>query len=107
MSSPIGSSIDEVEIYTSPWVSGARSVVHFGPISAEFFLADDLIESSAAFSKAEHELLESLRDKARTLGANGVVGLEVTVDPFARSETGESGIWLRAVGTAVRVGPAR
>jgi uncharacterized protein YbjQ (UPF0145 family) len=98
-------SVEEVEIHTSPWVSGARSVVHFGPVKADFFLADDLIDDSAAFTKAEDELLEALRDKARARGANAVLGLEVTLDPFARSETGVSGMSLRAVGTAVRVGP--
>ena len=57
------------------------------------------------WSKAERELLESLRDKARGLGANAVVGLEVTLDPFALSEKGTTGLRLHAVGTAAKLEP--
>lgn len=98
---------NDVELYTSPWVSGTRAAAYFGPISSELFLEDDSFEDrSAAWSKAERELLESLRDKARTLGANAVVGLEVTLDPFARAaETEVTGLRLHAVGTAAKLEP--
>lgn len=100
---PIG---EEVELYTSPWVSGTRAAAYFGPISSELFLEDELVDDrSAAWSKAEQELLASLRDKARGLGANAVVGLEVTLDPFARSSAGSSGLRLHAVGTAAKLEP--
>lgn len=97
---------EDVELYTSPWVSGTRAAAYFGPISSELFLEDASVEDrSAAWTKAERELLESLRDKARTLGANAVVGLEVTLDPFAQSETGATGLKLHAVGTAAKLEP--
>ncbi len=98
---------NEVELYTSPWVSGTRAAAYFGPISSELFLEDDSIEDrSAAWTKAERELLESLRDKARTLGANAVVGLEVTLDPFAhQAEKDVTGLRLHAVGTAAKLEP--
>ena len=98
---------DDVELYTSPWVSGTRAAAYFGPISSELFLEDNAVEDrSEAWTKAERELLESLRDKARTLGANAVVGLEVTLDPFARSaETDKTGLRLHAVGTAAKLEP--
>jgi uncharacterized protein YbjQ (UPF0145 family) len=97
----------EVELYTSPWVSGTRAAAYFGPISSELFLEDASVEDrAAAWGKAERELLESLRDKARTLGANAVVGLEVTLDPFAQEEqNGSSGLRLHAVGTAAKLEP--
>lgn len=97
----------DVELYTSPWVSGTRAAAYFGPISSELFLPDDSLEDrSAAWSRAERELLESLRDKARTLGANAVVGLEVTLDPFASAEDKEvTGLRLHAVGTAAKLEP--
>ena len=97
----------DVELYTSPWVSGTRAAAYFGPISSELFLLDDSVKDrSEAWSKAERELLESLRDKARSLGANAVVGLEVTLDPFARSADGAStGLRLHAVGTAAKLEP--
>ncbi len=98
---------NDVELYTSPWVSGTRAAAYFGPISSELFLEDESFEDrSAAWSKAERELLESLRDKARSLGANAVVGLEVTLDPFAcQAETEVSGLRLHAVGTAAKLEP--
>jgi uncharacterized protein YbjQ (UPF0145 family) len=97
----------EVELYTSPWVSGTRAAAYFGPISSEIFLADESVEDrSESWSKAERELLESLRDRARTLGANAVVGLEITLDPFARAEaSGCTGLRLHAVGTAAKLEP--
>ncbi len=97
----------DVELYTSPWVSGTRAAAYFGPISSELFLPDDSLEDrTAAWTRAERELLESLRDKARTLGANAVVGLEVTLDPFAHDEDKEgTGLRLHAVGTAAKLEP--
>ena len=35
---------EEVELYTSPWVSGTRAAAYFGPISSELFLEDDSVE---------------------------------------------------------------
>ena len=98
---------DDVELYTSPWVSGTRAAAYFGPISAELFLEDNSVDDrTEAWTKAERELLEALRDKARGLGANAVVGLEVTLDPFARlEETDVTGLRLHAVGTAARLEP--
>ncbi len=99
---------DDVELYTSPWVSGTRAAAYFGPISSELFLSDDSVEDrSAAWTRAERELLESLREKARTLGANAVVGLEVTLDPFSQSCENEkdTGLRLHAVGTAAKLEP--
>jgi len=97
----------DVELYTSPWVSGTRAAAYFGPISSELFLPDDSLEDrTAAWTRAERALLESLRDKARTLGANAVVGLEVTLDPFAHDEEKEgTGLRLHAVGTAAKLEP--
>lgn len=98
---------DEVELYTSPWVSGTRAAAYFGPISSELFLEDDSVDDRVeAWTRAERELLESLREKARSLGANAVVGLEVTLDPFAQAEEQEkTGLRLHAVGTAAKLEP--
>ncbi len=98
---------EEVELYTSPWVSGTRAAAYFGPISSELFLEDDSVEDRVeAWTRAERELLESLREKARSLGANAVVGLEVTLDPFAKAEEKDvTGLRLHAVGTAAKLEP--
>ena len=70
-------------------------------------LEDDSVDDRVeAWTRAERELLESLRDKARSLGANAVVGLEVTLDPFAQAEEKEvTGLRLHAVGTAAKLEP--
>ncbi len=108
MSAESRSAIENVELFWSPWVSGTRSVTYLGPISSELFLESGLDhDRSGAWSKAERELLESIRDRARAVGANAVVGIEVTVDPFARSDAGVKGIRCSAAGTAVRIAPRR
>jgi uncharacterized protein YbjQ (UPF0145 family) len=100
---------EDIELSTSPWVSGTRSAVYFGPISSELFLGQDLphdrVAACAMWSKSVRELLDGLRDKARSLGANAVVGLAVSLDPFAQSRDGSKGMRLRSVGTAVRAEP--
>jgi uncharacterized protein YbjQ (UPF0145 family) len=85
-------------------VSGTRSARYLGTIDVErFFPAEGL--RVAAWSKAGRELLDALRDEARALGANAVVGLAISVDPFAVSKSGEKGMRLHAAGTAVRLAP--
>jgi uncharacterized protein YbjQ (UPF0145 family) len=111
--SPAQHQQEEVELYTSPWVSGTRAAAYFGPISSELFLEDDSVDDRVeAWTRAERELLESLREKARLLGANAVVGLEVTLDPFAKAEEKAeneekevTGLRLHAVGTAAKLEP--
>ena len=98
---------DEVELYDKPWVGGTRAAAYFGPIMGECFLPDDEnIDRSDSWSKAVLELLEKLRAMASVLGANSVVGVEVTLDPFALCPTtGEKGLKLLAVGTAALLEP--
>ena len=33
----------EVQLYTSPWVTGTRAAAYFGPICAERFLRDSSV----------------------------------------------------------------
>jgi uncharacterized protein YbjQ (UPF0145 family) len=99
------SRVEEIELHVSPWVSGARSAVYFGTITSDLFLEGNLVDDCTALTTAEHELLEALGDKARALGANAVLALEMSLDPFARSDAGASGTTLHAVGTAVRLEP--
>lgn len=96
---------DGVALFTSPWVSGLKAASYFGPISVELW-ADDGVESEreAAWVKAEAKLLEKLREKAFQLGANAVVGLDITLNPFAvHSVTNVPGLYLHAVGTAAKL----
>lgn len=103
---PIDSPSD-VEIYVSPWVSGTRAAAYFGPVTAEIFWPDGALEDrSDAWEKAQRELLEAMRDRARERGANAVVGMDVTLDPFWVIEGSDrTGLLLRAVGTAAKLEP--
>jgi len=88
-----------VELYTSPWVGGTKAAVYFGPIISEIFIPDE-----EDWTNATARLYESLREKARLLGANAVVGIESSVDPFATRD-GVSGLLYRAGGTAAVLEP--
>ena len=92
----------EIELYQEPWVRGTHVKTRFGPIFAEVFLDDREPGRRSAWTKALLELLERIRDRARVLCANAVVSLEITLDPFAATDSGErSGLRLSAQGTAV------
>jgi hypothetical protein len=86
-------------LYASPLVSGTRAAAYFGPIGVIEFLpkpiefADDQLD----------RILDALQRKAYSLGANAVVGLEVTIDPFAVHKEKGEGITVNAVGTAARL----
>lgn len=92
-------------LYTSPWVSGTRAAAYFGPISSYLFVQDKPKGGRrAVWDRAMNELLSNLRDNAFSLGANAVVGLEVSADPFGISkESEEPGLALYAIGTAARL----
>ncbi len=83
-------------------IESGRPVVHlYGRLeSGETFLVRDGRETPHFYIPATQA------DKARSLGANAVVGLEVTLDPFARSAENEAtGLRLHAVGTAAKLEP--
>ena len=91
----------EVGLYTEPYVSGMKALAFFGPIASCAFIADEKVfDREAEWGEAEEELFADLRRKAQDLGANAVVGLEFTADPFAENLDGESGLRLHVVGTA-------
>ncbi len=98
---------EDVSLYVSPWVSGTRAGAYFGPLCTEMFVADTKSEKNRekCFINAEKKLLLLIKTKAHKLGANSVVGLEITVDPFHKTEEGTEGILLVAVGTAAKLEP--
>jgi len=94
-----------VELHARAWVPGTRVEAYFGPVSAEIFLKDcEVQDRCSAWSAAQTELLERLRDRAFAKRANAVIGLEMILDPFARCpRSGASGLYLLAVGTAAKL----
>lgn len=93
--------IEGIKIYDSPWVSGMRAVSYHGPIDAEVFVMNG---PTRGLAKALREVTSALADKARVLGANAIVGLEFSADPFAR-EGHDKGARFYMVGTAATLEP--
>ncbi len=83
----------EVEIFTSPWVSGTRAASYYGPVMVELVCEADWEENILA-------IVEQLRERARDLGANAVVGFELTLDPFYGPG---SSLKMLATGTAAKL----
>lgn len=65
----------DVQLYTEPWVTGTRANCYFGNVSATSFYRGDW----------EATLRSAVQEVALTtakLGANALVGVTITVDPF-------------------------
>jgi hypothetical protein len=108
---PLHSRVSEraagVSFYSSPWPGGVRASLYFGPISADVFVPDRTRDRVYRWEAATDEALEVLVEQARVLGANAVVSLQIDLDPFALSPlTRESGLRIRATGTAARLEPS-
>ena len=99
---------EEVSLYTSPWVSGTRAAAYFGPLNVELFSPNpkDQKNNERRLNRYMQKLVKGLQDKAYKLGANAVVGLEITIDPFAE-EGNKKGVRFLVVGTAAKLEPDR
>ena len=86
----------EVKLYEAPYVYGMRAVAYFTGINASVFYED-----ADDWDGATEDALESLCEKAAAAGANSVVGLEITCDPFAVNEKGDTGLRVSVIGTPV------
>lgn len=95
----------DVELYSCAWVPGTRVQAYLGPISSEIFLRDsEVTDRSAEWAQAQWRVLELLRRRARVKRANAVIGIEMSLDPFACcARSGASGLHLHAVGTAANL----
>lgn len=65
-----------VELYTSPWVSGTRAAAYFGPVMCKVKHRND-------WDRTLDRAIFGVQRIAARLGANSVVGVEMTIDPFA------------------------
>ena len=69
------------------------------------FISEDIPgDRFKLWEHAEVMMLESLQELAFGLGANAVVELEISMDPFAKAQRDkEPGLALYAVGTAAKL----
>lgn len=92
-----------VKLYAGTWVAGERALHQLGLVESRAFVDDAPIESRVRrLETAAQRLLDALRARARTLGANAVLTVEVRIDPFAL-RFGSSGTELHASGSAVEL----
>jgi hypothetical protein len=97
----------EVWFYLSPWPGGVRASLYLGPISADVFVPDGAPDRAQRWEAATEEALAMLVERARALGANAVVSLQVELDPFASaSHGGARGLRIRVAGTAAQLEPS-
>lgn len=96
---------NDINIYSEPWVAGTRPADGFFDVNSHIFIKDEEIDSIAqTWIFAEHKLIESLKKKARFIGANSVLDLDIVIDPFAQGdEVGVTGIFMYAEGKAARL----
>jgi uncharacterized protein YbjQ (UPF0145 family) len=94
----VGQMPEPVQLYVSPWVKATRATKYFGPVICTIFV-DTAGGFKEAWDKAYHDVQEGLRAKGAAIGANAVVGVEITIDLWAH-EDGSEGIWAEAIGTA-------
>lgn len=93
----------DVQLYTSPWVSGTRSLAYFGQISADLFVPDRLARNlGLAFEAAELAVRDVIQEKAQRLGANAVVSFEFTADLWCERGP-ECGMHFHATGVAAKL----
>ena len=95
---------DEIDLFASPWVSGTRVSQYFGPVAVEGFAADGQDNRNALWLKLFVEVLGTIRVRASELGANAVVAVELTADPFF-VKGGLTGLRVHVCGTAARLEP--
>ena len=107
---------------TTPTIEGKRITEYHGIVTGEAIMGANIIKDflagvrdivggrSASYEKELHRAreiaLKELEVEAVRVGANAVVGLEVTLDPFAKAaDTEATGLRLHAVGTAAKLEP--
>lgn len=85
---------DDIHFYTSPWVTGTRAAQYFGPLSS---ITD--YEKPTQIDEALERVLKNLAESCCALGGNALVGIELTINPFADPPT------VHVVGTAAELVP--
>lgn len=66
---------EEVQLYSSPWVSNTRVLSYFGPVNVELCNTEKM-----SFEQVFEELDKIIRNKTFYLGGNAVVGHCYTLD---------------------------
>ena len=67
-----------VDLYADPWAEGGRTQAYLGRVSHELLAGTEL-----SMNAWMERLLSGLREAASRRGANAVVDVRITLDPFA------------------------
>lgn len=90
-----------MDYYTSPWVNQKRAVAYLGNVSTMVFVRDDR-RSMWVWSCALASAFERIGRETQERGGNSVLGIELTIDPFALRRR-IRGMRLRVEGTAAKL----
>ena len=93
----------DVGFYRTPWVRGTRAEKYCGSIQSWAFVADD-DRHPDRLERGLKRAVERLERKAKLLGGNSVVSLEIHADPWSKLGP-RSGFRIEAVGTAAQLVP--
>lgn len=95
--------IEDIKVYTSPWVSNTRATRYYGPVIKDLrkVRPEDPEKREALVLESFIEIITDLRRAVLEIGGNAVVGLELKVDPFVHGDV----IWWEAAGTAAQLKP--
>ncbi len=64
-----------IGLHRDPWISGTIVVAYYGAVCVEVRDRD--------YERGIQRLEEAMQERAESVGATDVVGMEVSVDPFA------------------------
>ena len=92
----------DIGIYETPWVGGTRVTEFLGPVAATGFVSYRTGQSSQL--RAVTAWRPIVQAKASALGANVVIGFDLSFDPFA-TYRGRIGVRWTATGTAAHIEP--
>ena len=93
----------DVGLYRTAWVKGTRAEKYYGSVQSWAFVADD-DRHPDRIERGLRRAVENLERKAKVLGGNAVVSLEIVADPW--SALGARRGWrIRAAGTAAQLVP--
>lgn len=68
-----------IQFYASPWVQGTMVAAYFGPVGHELLFPDDGV---LGWAEGMQRVIEIMAENAKSMGANAVVGCEMTLEPF-------------------------
>ncbi len=91
----------DIPLFPDPWVKGTRAEKYCGTVQAWAFVADDDARPDRLDAGLKRAVA-SLERKARRLGGNSVISLEIRAYPWSKLGL-RKGCRIQAAGTAAQL----